>query len=143
MVSDFFSNLLLHIDSAFSRSQNIIRVTGILCKVHQSGIHFILKEHIFNVKPSFGKFFCLNYNYELFGSFYFPLQNIFKFLLITKTVFLKFNRIQVSLATYLILRKFLSPPPLHTLPFTLFEWTLLNVHILKAKASSCSTPSCP
>lgn len=56
MVSDFLSNVFLNIDSAFSRNQNIIvrvsSVTGILCKVHASGIHFILKEHTLNVKPS-------------------------------------------------------------------------------------------
>lgn len=114
LVLDFLSSVLLHIDSAMSRNQNvIIRVAGIRWKVHSSGTDFTRRQHIFNAKPSikhsnimkFWKLFCLNYYSSLFESI-FLFQNILKFFLITRIVPLKFNRIQMLLVT----QKTLSSP---------------------------------
>lgn len=53
LASDFLSNVLLHTDSAFSRNPNMVtRLTDILCEIHPSGTYFILKEHIFTIKPN-------------------------------------------------------------------------------------------
>lgn len=76
----------------------------------------------------------MNFDPELFGSFYFLLGNILKFILITRTISLQFNRIQVSPVTHLMCGNFISFLPLYIFPFTLFERIILNVHILKARA---------